>query len=37
MIGHFSSKYESIEPFLNEAKEVFENTILAIEGSCYKI
>ena len=37
MIGHFSSKYESIEPFLNEAKEVFENTILAVEGSCYKI
>ena len=37
MIGHFSSKYESIEPFLAEAKEVFENTVLAIEGTCFKI
>ena len=37
MIGHFSSKYESIEPFLIEAKEVFNDTVLAIEGTCYKI
>ncbi len=37
MIGHFSSKYESLEPFLTETKEVFENTVLAIEGTCYKI
>ncbi len=37
MIGHFSSKYESIDPFLNEAKEVFNETVLAIEGTCYKI
>ena len=37
MIGHFSSKYESIAPFLNEAKEVFNETVLAIEGTCYKI
>lgn len=37
MIGHFSSKYESIQPFLEETKEIFEPTILAIEGSCIKI
>jgi ribonuclease Z len=37
IIGHFSSKYESIDPFLFEAKTVFENTALAIEGSCFKI
>lgn len=37
MIGHFSSKYESLDQFLIEAKAVFENTILAIDGSCYKI
>ena len=36
IIGHFSSKYESIDPFLDEAKEIFENTLLAIEGVCYK-
>ena len=37
IIGHFSSKYESLEEFLSEAKEVFENTELALEGACYKI
>ena len=37
MIGHFSSKYETLDPFLEETKEVFENTVLAIEGSCFRI
>jgi ribonuclease Z len=37
IIGHFSSKYETIDAFLVEAKEVFENTDLAIEGTYYKI
>ena len=37
LIGHFSSKYESLDEFLVETKEVFENTELAIEGSCYII
>jgi len=32
MIGHFSSKYDDLRPLLEEAKTVFENTILAIEG-----
>lgn len=33
MIGHFSSKYDHLLPLLYEAKEIFENTILAIEGN----
>lgn len=32
MIGHYSSRYKDLTPFEKEAKEVFENTILAIEG-----
>ena len=32
IIGHFSSKYEKLEVYLEEAKEVFSNSHLAIEG-----
>lgn len=37
LIGHFSSKYETLDEFLPEACEVFENTELALEGACYRI
>ena len=37
LIGHFSSKYESLDEFLVEAKEVFGDTELALEGLCFKI
>ncbi|MBC8046383.1 MAG: ribonuclease Z [Fimbriimonadaceae bacterium] len=37
LIGHFSSKYENLNSLLLEAKEVFENTLLAIEGKIYSI
>jgi len=37
IIGHFSSKYENLDVFLNEAKEVFENTFLATEGATHRI
>jgi ribonuclease Z len=37
IIGHFSSKYENLDVFLEEAKEVFENTYLATEGTTHKI
>lgn len=37
LIGHFSSRYETLEQFLAEAKAVFENTELALEGACYII
>lgn len=37
LIGHFSSKYETLENFLTEAQSVFPNTQLAIEGTTYLI
>ncbi len=37
LIGHFSSRYETLDEFLAETMEVFENTELAIEGTCYII
>ncbi|MCZ2223276.1 MAG: ribonuclease Z [Chitinophagales bacterium] len=35
LIGHFSSRYAELNQFLVEAKEVFDNTELAIEGVTY--
>lgn len=37
LIGHFSSKYSDLEPFVLEAREVFGNTELALEGSTYTV
>ena len=37
LIGHFSSKYDRLEEFEQEAREVFLNTELALEGVTYKI
>lgn len=37
LIGHFSSKYDTLEEFEQEAREVFPNTELAIEGVCYEV
>jgi ribonuclease Z len=37
LVGHFSSRYESLVPFLEEASAVFEPTDLAIEGVTYLI
>lgn len=37
LIGHFSSKYEELNAFLEEAREVFPATNLAIEGVTYRI
>lgn len=37
LIGHYSSRYEKLEPLLNEARTVFENTDLAIEGMKVKL
>ncbi len=37
LLGHFSSKYEDLSPFLSEATKIFRNTDLALEGICYKI
>ncbi len=37
LIGHFSSKYEELDLFLKEAKEVFTNTELALQGTSFII
>ena len=37
LIGHFSSKYDTLEEFEQEAREVFPNTELALEGVSYKV
>ncbi len=37
IIGHFSSKYEVLDAFLEETRAVFENTMLAQEGVCFVI
>lgn len=37
LIGHFSSKYENLSAFLSEAKEIFSNTSLAIEGNTFVV
>ncbi|HLZ86576.1 MAG TPA: ribonuclease Z, partial [Puia sp.] len=37
LIGHFSSKYEKLQLFEQEAKEIFPNTDLAMEGVTYRV
>jgi ribonuclease Z len=37
LIGHFSSKYEELDSFLEETREIFPATDLAIEGVTYRI
>ena len=37
LIGHFSSKYDALEEFEAEAREVFLNTELALEGVCFEV
>lgn len=37
IIGHYSARYHDIDVLLNEAKQVFNNTVLAIEGETYKV
>lgn len=37
IIGHFSSKYEKLDEFLNETCCIFKDTELAIEGACFRI
>jgi ribonuclease Z len=35
LLGHFSSMYETLDEFKTEACEVFENSEVAEEGTCY--
>jgi ribonuclease Z len=37
MIGHYSARYKDLEPLLAEAKTVFENTVLAVEGESFRL
>ena len=37
LIGHFSTRYRNLEPVLDEAPEVFEQTSLAEEGHIFEI
>lgn len=37
LIGHFSSRYKSLLPLLEEAQGVFENTELALEGITFTV
>lgn len=37
LIGHFSARYRELEPLLAEAKPIFENTELALEGTTFDI
>lgn len=37
LIGHFSARYRDLDPLLNEAKSVFFDTELAIEGKTFEI
>ncbi len=37
LIGHFSSKYDTLEEFEQEAREIFPNTELALEGVAYNV
>ncbi len=36
IIGHYSARYKDLNPHLEETKEVFENTHLAIEGGRFE-
>lgn len=36
IIGHYSARYKDLSPLLNEARSVFENTVLAVEGNIYR-
>ncbi len=37
IIGHFSSKYKNLAPFKEEARSIFQNTDLALEGEVFEI
>lgn len=37
IIGHFSSRYKQLDPLLEEAKTIFNNTELALEGLTFSL
>ncbi len=36
ILGHYSTRYKSITPFKEEAKEIFESVELADDGKCFE-
>jgi ribonuclease Z len=36
IIGHFSSKYKDLNPFLLESQQIFPSTELAFEGKTFE-
>jgi ribonuclease Z len=37
LIGHFSARYKDLDPLLQEAKSIFKNTELALEGRKFRV
>jgi ribonuclease Z len=37
MLGHYSSRYKTLDELLAEARVTFHNTILSVEGKQYKV
>ncbi|MEZ4773182.1 MAG: ribonuclease Z [Bacteroidia bacterium] len=37
LLGHFSARYKDLKPFLDEARSVFPNTLLAKEGYVFNV
>ncbi|MBY5950391.1 ribonuclease Z [Algoriphagus marincola] len=37
ILGHFSSRYKDLNPMLEEAKPIFENVELSVEGETYRL
>lgn len=37
IIGHFSARYKNLKPLEEEARKIFKNTFLAIEGQTFSI
>lgn len=37
LLGHFSSRYNDLEPFIKEAQDIFNNIHLALEGNTFEV
>lgn len=37
LIGHFSARYKDLDPILTEAKSIFPNTVIALEGEKFSL
>jgi len=37
LLGHFSARYGNTDGFIVEAQPVFTNTLVAVEGTTYKV